>query len=109
MPPRVAAELGADIIKIPAPQRLETVERIAQSVPVPVVMAGGTKEPDERAFLTRIRMGLEAGLAGVAVGRNVFQHACPDRFLSAIVSLVHEGRSVEEVWDAWMLSRSSSP
>lgn len=106
---RVAAELGADIIKIPAPQRLETVERIAQSVPVPVVMAGGTKEPDERAFLTRIRMGLEAGLAGVAVGRNVFQHACPDRFLSAIVSLVHEGRSVEEVWDAWMLSRSSSP
>jgi class I fructose-bisphosphate aldolase len=38
-------------------------------------------------------------LAGVAVGRNVFQHPCPDRFLRAIVGLVHEGRRVEEVWD----------
>lgn len=102
---RVAAELGADIIKIPSPQRIESMERIARSVPVPVVMAGGTKEADDRAFLGRIRLGLEAGLAGVAVGRNVFQHECPDRFLAAIVDLVHEGRSVEEVWEKWIASR----
>lgn len=105
---RVSAELGADIIKIPAPQQIETMERIVRGVPVPVVMAGGTKEPDDRAFLRRVHRGLEAGLAGVAVGRNVFQHERPDRFLSAIVGLVHEGRSVEEVWDAWMDSPSSS-
>ncbi len=95
---RVAAELGADIIKIPAPQHGESLERIVNSVPVPVVMAGGSKEADERAFLTKIQQGLQAGLAGVAVGRNVFQHATPERFLAAIVALVHEGKTVEEVW-----------
>lgn len=96
---RVAAELGADIIKIPAPQHVESMERIAAGVPVPVVMAGGSKEADERAFLRKIQQGLQAGLAGVAVGRNVFQHANPERFLAAIVALVHEGRTVEEVWN----------
>lgn len=94
---RVAAELGADIIKIPAPQHVESMERIAVGVPVPVVMAGGHKEADERAFLGKIQQALQAGFAGVAVGRNVFQHPNPERFLSAIVSLVHEGRTVEEV------------
>lgn len=95
---RVAAELGADIIKIPTPQHVESMEKIVRSVPVPVVTAGGTKEADERAFLLKIQQALEAGFAGVAVGRNVFQHETPEPFLAAIVSLVHEGRTVEEVW-----------
>lgn len=91
---RVAAELGADIIKIPAPQHAESMERIAAGVPVPVV----TRKRMNGLFLKKIQQALQAGFAGVAVGRNVFQHPNPERFLSAIVSLVHEGRTVEEVW-----------
>ncbi|SMC24817.1 fructose-bisphosphate aldolase, class I [Desulfacinum hydrothermale DSM 13146] len=93
---RVAGELGADVIKIPAPKDPEVMDRIARCVPVPVVMAGGAKERDEAAFLERIQAGLRAGLAGVAVGRNVFQHRDPEGFLRTIVGLVHGERAARE-------------
>ncbi|MBC7358818.1 MAG: fructose-bisphosphate aldolase [Desulfacinum sp.] len=105
---RVAGELGADLIKIPAPRDPEAMERIARCVPVPVVMAGGAKEADEAAFLERIQTGLRAGLAGVAVGRNVFQHRDPEAFLKAIVGLVHEGLSAQEAAKPWRRNPSSS-
>lgn len=41
---RVAAELGADIIKIPTPENEATLEEIVSSVPVPVVVAGGEQK-----------------------------------------------------------------
>ncbi len=93
---RVAAELGADVVKIPAPRHEEAMAEIAAGVPVPVVMAGGSKTSDVRAFLGRIEAGLSAGMRGVAVGRNVFQHDTPERFLRAVVGLVHDGLTVDQ-------------
>lgn len=95
---RVAAEMGADIIKIPAPEDDEVLADIASSVPVPVVVAGGSKARDDRLFLMKIEKALQAGIRGVAIGRNVFQHEKPQAFLNAICRMVHRGCSSREAW-----------
>ena len=96
---RVAAELGADIIKLPAPAELDTLATIAATSPVPVVVAGGSKLPNTGALLERVEMVLQAGARGVAMGRNVFQSEQPEQLLRVIVGMVHERWSAERAVD----------
>lgn len=96
---RVAAELGADIIKIPAPQHAAALARIAADLPVPVVVAGGSKAADILQFLERIETSLQTGVRGVAIGRNVFQHERPEALLKAICRIVHRGVGAREAWN----------
>lgn len=98
---RVAAELGADIIKIPSPQDSALLAKIARTLPVPVVIAGGTKSPDVHLFLERISGAMQAGVRGVAVGRNVFQDERPESLFRAIRHVVHEGFSASMAWDEY--------
>jgi DhnA family fructose-bisphosphate aldolase class Ia len=96
---RVAAELGADCVKIPPPTREETLDGITSSLPVPVVVAGGSRSQDTRSFLERMERAMRAGAGGVAVGRNVFQHERPRVVLQAICQIVHGGLSAEAAWE----------
>lgn len=105
---RVAAELGADLIKIPAPKDWNSLARITSGSPVPVVIAGGGKTGDTIEFLTRIERALGAGAGGVAIGRNVFQHARPIKFLKTITAMVHGGISADEA-AARLTSAESNP
>jgi class I fructose-bisphosphate aldolase len=93
---RIAAELGADLIKIPPPADEDVMAAIATGIPVPVVVAGGSRKLEAPSFLDKIERLLAAGARGVAIGRNVFQHENPVAFLQAIVQIVHEGRSARE-------------
>lgn len=95
---RVAAELGADIIKIPAPDNEQVLREITASLPVPVVLAGGIKSRDTLAFLVRVEQFLDAGAGGVAVGRNVFQDENPGRLLTAVCRMVHGRLSAHDAW-----------
>jgi DhnA family fructose-bisphosphate aldolase class Ia len=90
---RLGAELGADIIKIPAPEDSRVLHEITSSLPVPVVIAGGSWIAEPRVFLERVERAMEAGARGVAIGRNVFQSTCPAIFLRAICRMVHRGYS----------------
>jgi len=93
---RVAAELGADLIKMPAPRDPDNLARITAGSPVPVLVAGGGKAGDSGEFLLRIEQALSAGAGGVAIGRNVFQHERPVVFLKLIAALVHGHLSAVE-------------
>jgi predicted phospho-2-dehydro-3-deoxyheptonate aldolase len=104
---RLAAELGADIIKISPPEDSKKLAEIAGSLPVPIVMAGGNKMPDTRLFLEKIEKGLEAGVRGVAVGRNVFQNEHPEILLKAICNIVHHGLPSSEAWDQFQQETSN--
>lgn len=90
---RLAAELGADLIKLPAPADLDTLTEITASLPVPVVVAGGSKTENPEAFLERLGQILETGVRGVAIGRNIFQRKQPAALLKAVCAMVHEGAS----------------
>jgi fructose-bisphosphate aldolase, class I len=68
---RIALELGADILKIPAVGADALAKILAWGVPT--VFLGGAKQDDPTALFTAIRNGLAAGAAGVVVGRNAWQ------------------------------------
>ena len=89
---RLGAELGADFIKAPY---CEGYARVTSSTFVPVVILGGSKGP-EAATLANIRDAVDAGAAGVAMGRNVFQSDNPTAMTRAVVAVVHADASVEE-------------
>lgn len=93
---RCAYELGADIIKVPYTGSRETFEKVVKGVDVPVAIAGGAKSNDERQVLQSIRDALDAGAAGVSIGRNIFQHAQPVRMLHAIGAIVHKDKGVDD-------------
>jgi class I fructose-bisphosphate aldolase len=60
-----------------------------------VVIAGGPKLDSTEAFLRMVHDSLEAGGAGLSVGRNVFQHEDPTRLVQALNMIVHGDESVE--------------
>ena len=74
----------------------ESFKEVVDGCPVPVVIAGGEKvETDEELFQMVIG-AIEAGAAGVSIGRNAFQHENPEEVVKAIGKIVHEGISLEE-------------
>ena len=92
---RMGAEMGADIIKTEYTGSPETFKELCDSVYVPVVILGGSKKVTEEKLLTDIKDALSAGGAGVAMGRNIWNHADPARYAGAIAKLIHEDCSVE--------------
>ena len=93
---RIAAELGADIVKVNYTGSISSFRQVVEGCPIPVVIAGGERADDEKGIFTIVRESLEAGGAGVSVGRNVFQHDNPRLMMKAIYNLVHRKISVEE-------------
>jgi class I fructose-bisphosphate aldolase len=93
---RLGAEIGADIVKVSYTGAVDTFREVVEGCPVPVVIAGGPKMNSDREILEMVRGAIEAGGAGVSIGRNVFQHRNPTRMVGAISLLVHENSTVEE-------------
>ncbi len=89
---RLGAELGADFVKAPY---CDDYARVAAATFVPVVILGGSKG-SEAATLANIRTAIDAGAAGVAMGRNVFQSDNPTAMTRAVAAAVHADSSVEE-------------
>ena len=82
---RLGAELGADLIKAPY---CPDYARVAASTFAPVVILGGSKG-SEADTLATVRDALDAGAAGVAMGRNVFQSPDPAAMTRALAAMVH--------------------
>lgn len=92
---RAGAELGADIVKCPYSGDKESFKEVVDGCPVPVVIAGGSKDTEIEA-LKKIRDAIDAGAAGVAMGRNAFQHKDPEAFIKAASLVIHKGKNPEE-------------
>ncbi len=70
---RIAAELGADIVKSHYPGSLENVAEIATTCPSPLLLAGGPKLDTLEAAYELARQSIEAGARGLVFGRNIFE------------------------------------
>ena len=92
---RVAAELGADIVKVVYTGSPESFREVVEGCFVPVVIAGGEKMGNDQDILEMVKGAVEAGGAGVSIGRNVFQHKDPTKIVQAIYKIVHNGSTVE--------------
>jgi len=93
---RVGAELGADIVKVPYTGSVETFKEVTGGCPVPVVIAGGPKMGSDEDIFRMVEGALQAGAAGLSIGRNAFQHKNPEKMVAALCKMVHEGASVEQ-------------
>ncbi|MCD6444163.1 2-amino-3,7-dideoxy-D-threo-hept-6-ulosonate synthase [Candidatus Bathyarchaeota archaeon] len=93
---RVAAELGADVVKTNYTGSVESFRRVVDGCPVPVVIAGGPKAHSVKEVLQMVKDSIDAGGAGVSMGRNIFQHDNPELMAKAVAGIVHEGLSVDE-------------
>jgi putative autoinducer-2 (AI-2) aldolase len=96
---RICAELGAHFVKsYYCEQDFATV---AAACPVPLVMAGGKRLPELDA-LTMAYNAVEAGAAGVDMGRNIFQSDTPLAMLQAISAVVHESVKPAEAYEQYV-------
>jgi len=94
---RVAAELGADIIKTNYTGGPDSFKKAVKgAMGVPVIVAGGSKAESDLAFLKTVEDAISAGAAGVATGRNVFQHKDPEGIVRAVADIVHRKKTAEE-------------
>jgi fructose-bisphosphate aldolase/2-amino-3,7-dideoxy-D-threo-hept-6-ulosonate synthase len=93
---RIGAELGADIIKTNYTGNIETFRHVVEACPVPVIIAGGPKAETTQQLLQMVHDSIDAGCAGLSIGRNVFQHENPTSMVKALVALVHDNASVEQ-------------
>lgn len=79
---RIAAELGADGVKVPY---VEEFEKVVSCCPVPVLMAGGEKDLN---ILDVARKAIDAGAKGLVIGRNIFQAEDPIKLISDLEALL---------------------
>jgi class I fructose-bisphosphate aldolase len=93
---RLGAELGADIVKISYSGTVESFQEVVAGCRVPIVIAGGEKMESDKQILETVKGAMNAGGAGVSIGRNVFQHKDPTRMVGAVSMIVHENAAVEE-------------
>lgn len=93
---RVAQELGADLVKIACPKEVCEIGEIVDNVQIPVLISGGEKMNDLQ-FVELIDEALQAGAAGVSIGRNIFQSENPKRLITYVSDLVHKKMSFDEI------------
>jgi fructose-bisphosphate aldolase/2-amino-3,7-dideoxy-D-threo-hept-6-ulosonate synthase len=99
---RLGAELGADIVKTNYTGSEETFREVVKGCPVPVVMAGGPKTKTEEEFCQMVFDSVNAGGAGAATGRNVFQHKNTVKMIKVLSGIVHEGLDVKTALREYM-------
>jgi len=90
---RVAAELGADWVKIPY---VDGFEFVIQSCYVPVVVLGGPHRDHPRLTLEMVKAGMQAGGVGATIGRNIWKAERPERMAAALAAIIHRDAGVDE-------------
>jgi len=92
---RLAEELGADIVKTGYSGDAESFQHVVESTRLPVVIAGGSKGSN-RQTIEMVRGVMDAGGAGVSMGRSIFQHEEPEAIARAVAGVVHDDLSTDE-------------
>ncbi|MFB6295560.1 MAG: 2-amino-3,7-dideoxy-D-threo-hept-6-ulosonate synthase [Halobacteriales archaeon] len=92
---RLAEELGGDVVKTAYSGTAESFERVVESTRLPVVIAGGSKGTDTET-LAMVRGAMDAGAAGVSMGRSIFQHETPGKITRAVSAVIHDDAGAEE-------------
>ncbi|OSM04267.1 3-hydroxy-5-phosphonooxypentane-2,4-dione thiolase [Magnetofaba australis] len=95
---RIIAELGAAYVKTYFVEK--DFESVTASCPVPIVIAGGKKQPEKDA-LAMAAKAIKQGASGVDMGRNIFQSEAPKAMIQAVNKVVHENMSAKHAYELY--------
>jgi putative autoinducer-2 (AI-2) aldolase len=95
---RIVAEMGANIIKT---YYCDNFEEVVAACPVPIVVAGGKKLPENEA-LTLAYKSMQGGARGLDMGRNIFQSEHSLEMALAIRKIVHDGYTDIEAYQFYL-------
>jgi putative autoinducer-2 (AI-2) aldolase len=95
---RIAAELGAKIVKTYYTDDFQTV---VEGCPVPIVVAGGKQMNTEMDVFELVHSAISEGAVGVDMGRNIWQNEYPVAMIKAVRALVHEDFTPREAMDLY--------
>jgi DhnA-type fructose-1,6-bisphosphate aldolase and related enzymes len=99
---RICAELGAHLVKT---YYCEDFEKVTESCPVPIVIAGGPRLETELDALEMAHSAVQQGAVGVDMGRNIWQsdHAVP--MIKAIRAVVHENYTPKQAHELFRTAK----
>jgi len=97
---RIAAEFGAHFVKTYFCE--PDFEKVVDSCPVPLVVAGGPKLDTEMDALELAEQAIAAGAVGVDMGRNIWQSPNPVGMIRAIRAIVHERATAKEAHERFL-------
>ena len=96
---RIAEELGAEVVKTAYSGDPDSFERVCAATRLPVVIAGGSRGTD-RETAEMVRGAMDAGAAGVSMGRSIFQHDDPGAITRAVSAIIHDDAAAADAVDA---------
>ena len=102
---RIAAEQGAHIVKT---YYCKNFEKVVESCPVPIIIAGGKKIP-ERDALELTYNSIKGGAVGVDMGRNIWQSDNPVPMIRAVRSIVHGNSNVNDAFTLYQKLCKENP
>ncbi len=90
---RMAAELGADIIKVMYPDDPELLAAWCHELEVPVVILGGPAQGTIDELCEMVSASVGAGARGITIGRRVWQRPVDEaaEVLARLSAIVHDG------------------
>jgi len=88
---RMAAELGADIIKVMYPDDPELLSAWCAELSVPLVILGGPAQGTAEDLCTMVEQAIGAGARGITIGRRVWQRPIDEatELLRRLAVIVH--------------------
>ncbi|HPB39625.1 MAG TPA: 3-hydroxy-5-phosphonooxypentane-2,4-dione thiolase, partial [Flexilinea sp.] len=95
---RIIAEMGVNIIKT---YYCDNFEEVVAACPVPIVVAGGKKLPEQEA-LQMAYLSIQHGANGVDMGRNIFQSYHATAMAAAIGKIVHEKFTDKQAYEFYL-------
>src|SRR5947208_9870027 len=93
---RAGLEIGADAVKIKYSGDPTSFRWAVKAAGLArVFMSGGRKAPTDETFLNQVKGAMDAGVAELAVGRNVWQHTDRVKMSSALREIIFNGKEVD--------------
>ncbi len=94
---RTGCEYGASVIKTQFAGTPQAYKAVVEASYQPVVILGGEATGELPALFECIEQAMEIGVAGAAIGRNVWKHENPEAVTRALVDLVHNGKKAADI------------
>ena len=87
---RIAAELGADLVKSIHPGTTEDLRRIVMTCPAPILVAGGARQGDPEEAYAKAQSAMDTGAVGLVFGRHIYEAPDPSAEMARFSRIVHK-------------------